>query len=505
MPSATLDDPRDGRIGLIALLAAVTALGLGAVLGWDALRYMQVETYLDHAEPSVVARAWRLAGDLALYLPADHPLHQRTAYGPGLFITIHAALAAIGPSIAASKLAPVLAALATPALFLMIAWRRHGLERALLGAAGLLALQLALGGVAFWVRPDPFLLLATTLGLAAPLFGASWRSWMVAGACAGLAVTFKIHAFIYFLPLALGYFSKRWWLGWPTMAASALAVAILPFLLNGIALDDYLAHIRGVVGARGIVVEQVRAVLPKLGLYIGTPLVALFGLLAAGGRPQREDWLYGLGLMGAGLFYLYPASVPGGAWYHLAPLAPFVMDLALRLLGRDCPGRKGPALAAIVILIGLAATVSSTQRRLNRGWADMEVAARAADDVRRALRQAERPIEMGYGADNTSGYRLSYVAPLLTFAGDVPTVAGDFAMEATATNTALSPAKLERLSACAVRTWLIPKDNPPFALNNFMVEGPAFWPEWREAFETHYRKTGSIGVFDLWTCKASLH
>lgn len=503
MPASSPKSPVEGRLAPVALAAGAVVLALGALLGWDAVRYVQVETYLDHAEPSVAARAWRLAGDVALYLPADHALHQRSAYGLGLFAAVYASLSALGPSIAASKMAPALAALATPALFLAVAWRRYGLVRALIGTAGLLALQLALGGVAFWVRPDPFLILATTLGLAAPLFGRSWLAWIAAGLCGGLAIAFKIHAFVYFLPLALGYFMERAWLGWPTMAATALAATALTFILFDVSVLDYLAHIQGVVGARGVAAAQLYAVLPKLGFYIGPPLLALAGLWAAGGRPEREDWLYLSGLGAAALFYLYPASVAGGAWYHLAPLAPFAMDLTLRLIGRDCPGRRGPALAATAILVGLALTLPSTQRRLQRGWADLEQAARAADDVRRALRQAARPIEMGYGADNNAvSYRLSFVAPILAFAGDMPSIAGDFAMEATATGAPLSPAKLEHLSRCATRTWLIPKDHAPFSMNNFMIAGPAFWPEWRETFAATYRKTGSIGVFDLWTCDA---
>ena len=108
---------------------------------------------------------------------------------------------------------------------------------------------------------------------------------------------------------------------------------------------------------------------------------------------------------------------------------------------------------------------------------------------------------MGYGSDHTEGYRLTYVAPLLAYAGDISLVLGDYAMEATATGAPLSQAKLAALRACAIPTWLIERDSAPFTLNNFMIAGPAFWPAWQQAFLATYEKTSTIGAFDLWTCR----
>ena len=84
-------------------------LGFSAtVLHFYALyRYSIFASYMDHAEPNVAFRSWRLVSGGAVYNPVDSESFLLVAYGPIIFLINSFYLAIFGGSVLASKLGGV--------------------------------------------------------------------------------------------------------------------------------------------------------------------------------------------------------------------------------------------------------------------------------------------------------------------------------------------------------------------------------------------------------------
>src|SRR6185437_13220032 len=174
--------------------------------------------------------------------------------------------------------------------------------------------------VSFWVRPDPFetLLVAAGVALAA--------NPIALGLCIGLAVNFKIHAFIYFFPILAESLAARRWQSLAIVAASAMVAFALPFLAPGLSLHDYLTGLLSQIGGRHPSRADLAAILVPallLGLPMAYPLVT-----QKRGEPDR---VYALAALAALGLLFYPAAFPGAGPYHFLPLVPVLADALSRL------------------------------------------------------------------------------------------------------------------------------------------------------------------------------
>ena len=82
-------------------------LGLAALinLAYVLIGYIELGTYLDHAEPDTAIMAWRFANGEPLYYRPTDVEHIFTAYGPLLYIITGLPFQFLAPSIGVSKLA----------------------------------------------------------------------------------------------------------------------------------------------------------------------------------------------------------------------------------------------------------------------------------------------------------------------------------------------------------------------------------------------------------------
>jgi len=197
-------------------------------LVFSAYLYVSLETYFDHAEPNVIISSWRLIHGGNLYYPEDSSNFIMSVYGPLIFIINGIYLKIFGGSIAASKLAGVISALASVGIFTLFAKKTYGIRLAGFGSLIFTCTLLATAPISIWTRPDPHVILLVTISLYATTWSSQvLRGWLppiVTAVCIGLAVNLKVHSFIYFIPLVFGYFSKNWLSTWSLMAALSVIV-----------------------------------------------------------------------------------------------------------------------------------------------------------------------------------------------------------------------------------------------------------------------------------------
>ncbi len=479
-----------------AILAALASAWLAYIL----IRYGLLATYMGHAEPNVVVRAWHLAAGGALYETPDSPNFLLIAYGPVLFFVNAAFLALIGPSIAISKLAGILAA-AAAAVVVAAHARRHYAGATGLAVLVFICFLFIAAPISFWTRPDSLLLLLVSVAVFAAVRDdgrETWRGPLIVAVCLGLAVNLKIHAFIYFAPIVIGYCRWRPVVTWPLMAVVSIGVFALPFALPQVSLTNYLQAIFGVAGGRPIVPELLWFSTKYAVLFVAPGLILLVGG-RDGTAEQRRRLFYFAALLGAVAAGLYPSSVAGAFWYHLLPFAPITVDLLLRATHESArPGRA--AIAATLFALTIAIVSVTPQKRLLRNYANLAWAPAAAAEIRQHLsRHPGRTMEIGYGHDVAETYKRTFLKPLLAFAGNPVTIDGFSDTEAHHVGLPVPPGKLAQIRDCATELWLIPAGERPFAMNGY-YGGKAFWPEYTATFNERYGKREEHRFFDVWGC-----
>lgn len=457
-----------------------------AIFGVACWAYLGLGAYLDHIEGSVVVSGWEyISNGMPLYQLQDGVPRFATYYGPLSYLVEALVPAAVKASITITKLASMTAAAATLLMMAKHFLSRGGWDAASLGLFYLAAGMLMFVPQSFWVRPDPFemLLVATGVALAA--------SPIAIGLCIGLAVNFKIHAFVYFFPILIGTSAARRWRSLFVIMAVAATTFALPFLAPGISLHDYLAGLSGQIGGRHPSGAEIASVLiPALVLA----LPVLYALLAQ--RDARPDRLYVLTALATLALLFYPAAIPGAGPYHFLPLVPVLADALARL--RPRVWAAGIAILPLLFLGFLATQTVSRSMAERRGWEAI-----AADALALARQAPTDAVQIGYG-DSRKSYDIAELSrAVLTLGGYPAQIDAQILMELSPIGIDGSQRWIASLTHCDTKRWLLPKGEKPFALTNFLYGlGPIFDADFRRAFLEHYRLIASDQHFDVWECVA---
>jgi hypothetical protein len=468
------------RRGVVGLGLGLTLLLLTVVCA----RYLAVDAYIDHIEGTVVVRGWEWLQGAPLYEWQDGAPRFANLYGPLTYIAQVPALVAFGPGIMASKATALAALFAT--ITLGAHWFFRGPAMAAVHALFLLVAGLTmLSPTSFWTRADP---IETLLVMAAVV--ASDSPWTV-GLCVGLAVNFKIHAFLYFLPILLALWQRHGWTALPPVGVAAAAAFVAPFLLPGVSLHDYLATLVQQLAGRPHHVMDQPAML--LGCLVALALPVALPLMRR--NVPREAGIYGLASLATLVLVLYPATFPGAGPYHFLPLLPVLAEARRRL---PIVG-VGAEFAVFPMLLIASATTrySLDQIAERRPWGGL-----ADEAVALARRSPVQPAEIGYG-DTRPGYEIAQLAKAkLALGGPAPWIDAQILMELRVVDIDGSARWVPYLDNCRVKRWVLPKDEPPFAVRNFFYDdGPLFDARFRAAFQAHYRQTAQSLHFAAWDCR----
>ena len=475
-------------------------------LGYVLYRYITLGTYFDHAEPDVAILAWRLASGQPLYYPPGTAEQITTYYGPMLYLLTGLFLKLFGGSIAASKLAAAGSCMVSLSAFSYYAWRRFGIGYVGIGALAFVFYILMIAPVSIWIRPEAHTVLLVTLALFSTLWHDRSDGWITAicvAACAGLAMNFKIHAFIYFVPIVIRYCLVGWLRKWPVMAVVSIGFFFLPFGFPNISISNYIAGIQEFVTSRDIAWYLFRSALKWSQLFLAP--VIILGLAWAVNRDnlKRPDVLYFGAFAICVVVTFYPASIPGSTWRQMLPFFPITVDLFIRFL-RALEGKRWGWVCGHVI-VGLAVVILaiSPQRRLLRAFDSNAWGTAASSEIEAIIaRYPGKTLQMGYGSSTQFGYPWTYSRPVLAFAGNPVTLSPIAAMERSYAGKPMVPAKLAWIKDCKTDLWLVPKLNhQTFGMGSHLAGGKAFHKELIETFAARYEAKETYEFFQVWACR----
>ena len=466
--------------------------------------YGVLDTYLDHAEPSVVIRAWRLVSGQELYPPLDAADYLLIGYGPSVFLSHSFFLSLFGGSIPVSKLVGIAAASLSVAVFAVHVFRNFGVRYLGIAITLFVGICIHLAPFTFWTRPDPQMILLVTGALFAaslPRDGAGrWLSLLGVGICLGLAVNLKVHTVIYFVPIFVRFFPNRWLVHGAQIGLIGAAVALLPFAHPQISLFNYVDGLTALTIGREVLYEQLFAVLRR-----GAPLFLFPGLLLPflirSGLWRREIAYFTTLALCVGVT-LYPSSLPGAGWYHMLPFLPVTVDVFLRM-ARDIEDDERVSLgASLLVATAFVILMIVPGKRMVRSFERL-AADTPASEVREILRRHPgSSFDLGIGQD-VHNYGVTFVRPVVAFAGFTTIVSGWSEMESLQLRLPPPPAKLAWLETCRSDFWLIPKNERPFDMSSYYYGKRTMWPPFRDAFIKSYEKRESYRYFDLWGCRGA--
>jgi len=491
---ATLATPRTATPSpatLPTVALAAFAIALYAII---AFWYVRTEAYYDFAEPTVACIAWLFHRGQPIYHAFDAAERYSHMYGPLAFIIPGEFLALVGPSIMASKASGALAGLLSVAVVYRLMRSARASVRDAIVLTGLFALLcLMYRNESFWIRPDSFSLLFTSLSLLAAIGRQRWLAAIGVGLCIAALLNLKLTGPLYALP-AFGLLIARFGLG-PVIAATITAgvAAVVPFVaFDNVSFENYLVWVN--TSARnGLVFSLFRHNL-EWALFLLLPLAPTLMSRLPGRR-----WLYGGLLLGvAGV--TIAASKPGAGPYHLLPFWPVVLyavALDRDAVPRDTRWRAGRA--AFVITTVLVACLQQIYFiAITRSTAGGE----AVNDLTQFMNaNPDRSIAMGYA---NSGERSTFVRPALVFRGGPYPIDAPAVQEFEMSGIDIPKATIDALRRCDVDLWLIPKGAKPFdGPNKYPATGFAqlFPDSFKQTFFESYEHARDTRAFEVWRCR----
>ena len=486
MPSSTSDtlsDPRAAdRPGLRAHWLVLSAAAIVALLLLtECVLYLSLDLYLDHIESNVAISGWDFNHGVPLYeLEAGAPRFANI-YGPIASLAELPAFVLLGPSVFASKITAVVMLFSTIAI--MWWWfDRNGIRQTAASMLFLLAGLTAMSPWSFWARADPIETLLVAGALAASAYPA------IIGVCLGLAVNCKTHAFIYFFPIILEILLHRRFAALLFLAASAAATFIVPFLIPGISLHDYIVVLTQQVAGRSFTHEGLAEWL----IYaILLPLPVIFALADRGAATlDRAFAIAGLASLAA---LLYLATYPGAGPYHLLPLIPVLAAARHRLPTTTRAARIAVLPVFVVALIAAHFCLGRMVDWRGRG-------ALADEAVQLVMASPAQPADMGYGETEPSYKIVQLARAKLDFLGRSPTVDAQVLMELAKSGIDGSRRWIPLIERCQVRRWIVPKAEQPFATGSYYDDVRLFDEDFRRAFAARYRIVGTSDHFTIWGC-----
>jgi len=486
----------------IGLFASVMTACAGFWYLLSMLCYLVHDGYVDHIEPSIAAQAlnWLHGGEL--YHAPEAGERYNLPYGPALFAVHAVVFRLLGPTMGVSKVAGATAALLIPLLFHWLARRHAPPAIARLGTGLLLLTLLLFGPLPFGNRADPLILLCVTIALVAQELGAPAGRFGICSLALGAAISLKLHAILYFIPLfALRSPSATGWRDAGALPAG-LCLAAAPFaLFPTISLSQFL-WILGSVSQHGF---DGSLALQGVGfaLFLASLPLAFGGLRFL---PRAFPIVAGVALAPV----LIVSMKAGAGPVHLLPFLPLTLFVAVRGMAATSPlhptSRRGEAaLGLLFAYFFTGAGFAIVNQQYFWGMMLQNIRTSPHQEIQEILaaHPGER-VSMGYGSRDpllwrSPDYRLSLWHPIVVMAGhphlfDLPAI-----MDMNKAGLDMPGASIDLMRAGRVTLWIIPRGATPFALHNiYEPHSDLFGNAFRAAFRQHYRLATHTEHFDLW-------
>jgi hypothetical protein len=471
---------------------------------WSA-SYLFVPNYLDHGEPTVAVSSALLLRGQPIYPAWDTGQGMYgTIYGPVL-IFVHAAVLFLSKNIQATKFAGIVA-IWLALLFIVLDARRtiHLGSMALVSMGCMVLVLFFFFEETFWNRPEPFLLLLSALGVRA-LRLPSTTAAPVIGLLAGLAAGLKLHAFLYFVPVAVALLSRE---EPPRTSALrlagmifavALTATLAPFLHPFVSLKHYLAYLE-LAADSGLSFGIFLKNLKFLAVMI-TPGVAIYLIR----RPvrSRETELSLLALLVCTAITAVIAAKPGSGPWHLLPFLPPLMFLTLKfaMLERQHPGLSiGNQTAAnwffCLYICAFGPWLLTSSISMSRVIASSPLAWSRLAELEKLY--AIYP-EAEMGVSDFENYYVTFYRVIGVLRGTPVHFEIPFIMDVRAAG--LGDAATEALvEGCKITEWILPNAGAPFSIH-YPGQNELLSDKFRQDFENNYRVVFNGNYYNVWSCR----
>lgn len=506
-----------GGVGLLTL----------GLFAWFNFRYLQSPVPFDHMPVQIFDASWYFEQGHPLYHDANSPEIYNILYGPYLYLFTGALEKLLGPSVWAAKLVGGVATMASLGLLGVLLWRRGGAKPAVaIFATGVFACLIVADPLGEYLnRADNFIVLFVVIGAWAA-YSPSRIAPLILGAAIGVSINLKVHAFLYFVPLA--------WIGWRTgyrwksiLAAlvTALLVALFPFLAYAnISLPNYFETLR-IAAHHGLSPAYYLDFL-ACSLNLTLPFLAVIWLSnrqSPGGTLtalRRNRWFIGL-IVFAFLVLLVPGSKNGAGPHHLLPLMVILLLLAFELAkaGLRVEWDSSPTTIGLYAILAswfiscFGVGILFSYQNLSYFKTRTPQAASVVADVDAVLKKygPDHVILMGVGSSND--YPRTFFRPELVLAGQPigiePTALMENAFAGLPTPTLDHLVKMVTHDNPGRKIlWLIPKGDAPFTLENYYTQAKdagngapdlLFDTAFRIAFQHDFSLLTSTQFYDLYT------
>jgi 4-amino-4-deoxy-L-arabinose transferase-like glycosyltransferase len=503
---------------LTAFSIVVLFLFTGLAIGYATTPYLS-----DHVDGHVAAVSWLLQQGQPLYHSLEAAERYSTQYGPNLYLIIGFFLKLLGPNLIVAKLPSVLALIFSLVLLFLILQTTVKFPLSAIGTActslSILAFGNTILNTAFQIRSDALLLLCVVLGFWGIKTHKSVLAWFLCALGFGVAINLKVTAIVYFFPLYILFFSQY---GFGLTLGSVLAglmIAVLPFALPQISLENYLLWIDRTKN-HGLSLQQFWENL-RTALVLFLPLGLLSLQLWVSDRRainqlvlEYKSYFYALliGVFGTVLV----AAKPGAGIHHLLPYLPFIIYICCleivaitetfsrkkRQLNRGNPLNNATffAIYSILFLIFLRCAVWQGVFLFSNYYGSFshEVVA----DIQQVIQSyPKQTIEIGYAGNKT--YFFTEYRSIPVFTGNPYLIDSTALMDMQKAGLEIPASTIEVLHSCQIKIWLIPQGEIPFTLSNYYPPNlPLFSDEFQAAFKESYEMKHQSQYYDLWFCKS---
>ncbi|WP_155722571.1 hypothetical protein [Bdellovibrio bacteriovorus] len=478
------------------LLKGALLIGCGWLL-LTSLGYLFTPLIFDHAEANIASVGALYGKGLEIYTELSAPSRYSLLYGPWPYLVVAFFQSLISNMILAAKLPGVIN------LFLLVGCT-YILSTKIKGSAfqkllSICVIPLALLGYynfSYWNRPDSYIMAnlfcAFTVVSFAPRIS-FWGTSLLVGLLAGLAANSKLHACLYFVPVAVYFFEtyrfRRYWTKILLAAIAFLCALVMPFLLPNIGAENYLLWLQ-MASKHGLVLE----------IFLkNISFVASFLLFLYFSRFNEKFKLSFIALCVVSFLVAVVASKPGAGQHHFLPFVPLILWLAIQqYFSMDSLGRSRFHLFAAAFLLTLAINGVNRQKQIAKFLAQTSVREREFSDLLNLATSLPGNVELGFAGNKT--YESTFYKSALIGRNKGMLLDGAALMDMAASGISIPDSTIAEIKSC--RSYFVfPKGEEPWSILSFYTEKPLFDDQFKSAFKSAYVFERNTEFFAVYKCR----